>query len=64
MKDAAKDGAFPRKDLREALLEFKLQQQKANMLDLSSLEQTVEGGAIEPEGSYNQVEALHLCASL
>ena len=59
LKDAAKDGAFARKDLRETLIEFKQQQQKANMLDLSSLEQTVEGGTIKPEGFFKQAGDLY-----
>jgi len=43
-KDFAKDTAFPNKDLRESLLEFKVQKNKSDIM----------GGfdEIEPEGSY------------
>lgn len=34
IKDAAKDLAFPHKDLRESLLDFKKQKTKAQMLDM------------------------------
>lgn len=44
MKDAARDAAFPQKDLRESLLDFKVQTQKNHLL---------EGGLeMELEGSY------------
>lgn len=33
LKDAAKDTAFPSKDLREGLLEFKIQERKSRMMD-------------------------------
>lgn len=51
LKDFAKDTAFPTKDLRESLLEFKLQSQKSKMMDLGSLDEM-----IEPAGSYNNTE--------
>ena len=54
LKDAAKDAAFPSKDLRESLLEFKIQNQKANMLRDDSLESVVEGGVMEPDSSYQK----------
>ncbi len=37
LKDSTRDTAFPQKDLRESLLEFKLKKQKADMID-STLE--------------------------
>ena len=43
MKDAARDMAFTEKDLRESLLEFKVQAQKNNMFE--------SGMEIEPDGS-------------
>ena len=42
-KDSAKDIAFPNKDLRHSLLEFKIQNQKVNMLDMGNLEAGVMG---------------------
>ena len=54
LKDATKDIAYPTKDLRESLLEFKLQNQKANMLKDDSLELMVESGVMEPDGSNKQ----------
>ena len=54
LKDASKDVAFPTKDLRESLLEFKLQNQKANMLKDDTLELMVESGVMEPDGSNKQ----------
>ena len=50
-KDFARDTAFPTKDLREGLLEFKLQNQKSKMVDLGGLDDV-----IEPVGSYKQME--------
>lgn len=50
-KDFARDMAFPTKDLREGLLEFKLQNQKSKMVDLGGLDDV-----IEPVGSYKQME--------
>jgi len=50
-KDFARDTAFPIKDLREGLLEFKLQNQKSKMLDLGGLDDV-----IEPVGSYKNTE--------
>jgi hypothetical protein len=52
LKDSAKDMAFPQKDLRESLLEFKLQSQKSKMMDLGSLDEI-----IEPDGSYKNTES-------
>jgi len=54
LKDATKDVAYPTKDLRESLLEFKLQNQKANMLKDDTLELMVESGVMEPDGSNEQ----------
>ena len=51
LKDSAKDMAFPQKDLRESLLEFKLQSQKSKMMDLGGLDEI-----IEPDGSYKNTE--------
>lgn len=50
-KDFAKDTAFPIKDLREGLLEFKLQNQKSKMMDIGGLDDV-----IKPAGSYKQME--------
>jgi len=52
LKDFAKDIAFPAKDLRESLLEFKLQNQKANMM----------GGlddVLEPDGLKTTERDMH-----
>ena len=49
LKDSAKDTAFPAKDLRESLLEFKLQSQKSKMM--GGLDEM-----IEPIGSYKNME--------
>ena len=52
LKDFAKDTAFPAKDLRESLLEFKLQNQKANMM----------GGlddVLEPDGLKSMERDMH-----
>jgi len=50
LKDSAKDMAFPTKDLRESLLEFKLQSQKSKMM--GGLDEM-----IEPIGSYKNMES-------
>jgi hypothetical protein len=50
-KDFARDTAFPTKDLREGLLEFKLQNQKSKMMDIGGLDDV-----IEPAGSYKNTE--------
>ena len=50
LKDFSRDTAFPQKDLRESLLEFKLQDQKSKMLDMDDLEHSL---AANPDG-YNQ----------
>lgn len=55
LKDFARDTAFPVKDLRESLLEFKLQNQKANMM--GGLDDVIEpDGLKSTEGDmhYNQ----------
>jgi len=52
LKDSAKDMAFPNKDLRHGLLEFKLQKNKANMMDFGGLDEM-----IEPVGSYKNMES-------
>lgn len=52
MKDFVRDTAFPSKDLREGLLEFKLQNQKSKMVDLGGLDDV-----IEPGGSYKNTES-------
>ena len=52
LKDFARDTAFPVKDLRESLLEFKLQNQKANMM----------GGlddVLEPDGLKTTERDMH-----
>ena len=52
LKEFAKDIAFPAKDLRESLLEFKLQNQKANMM----------GGlddVLEPDGLKTTERDMH-----
>jgi hypothetical protein len=41
-KDFAKDTAFPTKDLREGLLEFKLQNQKSKMMEIGGLDDVIE----------------------
>lgn len=48
MKDAAKDAAFPQKDLRESLLDFKVQAQKNNLL--GGLEMELEGSYLTQTG--------------
>ena len=56
MKDSARDTAFPQKDLRESLLEFKVQNQKNQMMEgdlemgLDSTYQTEPGGINPQEG--------------
>ena len=56
MKDSARDTAFPQKDLRESLLEFKVQNQKNQMMEgdlemgLDSTFQTEPGGINPQEG--------------
>lgn len=50
-KDFARDAAFPTKDLREGLLEFKLQNQKSKMVDLGGLDDVME-----PLGSHKNTE--------
>lgn len=56
LKDTAKDTAFNAKDLRESLLEFKVQNQKADMLKDNnsefSIDTVVESGEMEPDGSH------------
>lgn len=42
LKDAARDTSFPQKDLRESLLDFKVQSQKAQMME-EGLEMGLEG---------------------
>jgi hypothetical protein len=59
LKDSAKDTNFPQKDLRESLLEFKLQNQKSQMLDMSDLENEIKGGGIEPDGSNQYKGDIH-----
>ena len=54
MKDFARDTSFPQKDLRESLLEYKVQNQKSEMLNIGDLEKQIEGGGIEPDGSDQQ----------
>jgi hypothetical protein len=49
LKDSARDTAFPVKDLRESLLEFKLQSQKSKMM--GGLDEI-----IEPDGLYIPME--------
>ena len=56
LKDSAKDIAFPQKDLRQSLLEFKLQNRKATMLDIGDLEADVMG----PDGSYQSAGDMYL----
>jgi len=41
LKDAARDTSFPQKDLRESLIDFKLQSQKAQMME-GGLEMSLE----------------------
>ena len=42
LKDAARDTSFPQKDLRESLIDFKLQSQKAQIME-GGLEMSLEG---------------------
>jgi len=51
LKDAAKDTAFPSKDLRESLLEFKLQNQKSSMLE-GGLEMELDSSQQQTGDSY------------
>jgi len=53
LKDAARDTSFPQKDLRESLLDFKLQSQKAQMLQ-GGLEMSLEGSHQPEKGDLYQ----------
>ena len=53
LKDAARDTSFPQKDLRESLLDFKLQSQKAHMLQ-GGLEMSLEGSYQPEKGDLYQ----------
>jgi hypothetical protein len=52
MKDAVRDMAFPQKDLRESLLEFKLQTHKNQLLE-GDLEMELDGSYFTPTGDTN-----------
>jgi len=52
LKDAARDASFPQKDLRESLLEFKLQSQKAQMME-GDLEIGAEDSLHNTTGDYH-----------
>lgn len=58
-KDLARDLAFPQKDFRNSLLEFKLQERKSRMLDTGGLEEEMGRGEIEPDGSYKQTGDIY-----
>jgi hypothetical protein len=49
LKDAARDAAFPQKDLRESLLDFKLQAQKNRLIE-GDLETELEGSYLAQRG--------------
>ncbi len=64
LKDAAKDTAFPAKDLREGLLEFKLQNQKSQMMmDMNDVNDVNQIGGLEkeigPDGPQEQTGDLN-----
>jgi len=52
MKDTARDISFPQKDLRESLLEFKLQTQKNQLLE-GDLEMELDGSYLTKTGDTN-----------
>ena len=52
MKDTARDLAFPQKDLRESLLEFKLQTHKNQLLE-GDLEMELDGSYLTKTGDIN-----------
>ncbi|MFC1829022.1 hypothetical protein ACFL0O_05365 [Thermodesulfobacteriota bacterium] len=58
LKDSVKDTSFPQKDLRESLLEFKVQNQKSQMLEgglemeLDSSHQEQKGDSYQPQTMY------------
>ena len=56
LKDAAKDTAFPAKDLREGLLEFKLQDKKSEMMNQFDGVNQNEMGGLEIELDSSQKE--------
>ena len=53
LKDCARDTSFPQKDLRESLLDFKQQTQKAQMM-AEGLEMSLEGSDKHEEGEQYQ----------
>ena len=53
LKDCARDTSFPQKDLRESLLDFKQQTQKAQMME-EGLEMSLEGSDKHEEGEQYQ----------
>lgn len=59
LKDFSHDTSFCQKDLRESLLEFKIQNQKSRMLDASDLEFEIQKDTIEPDGYNNQTGDLY-----
>jgi len=60
LKDAAKDTAFPAKDLREGLLEFKLQDQKSQMMmDMNQMDIGGLENEIGPDGPQKQTGDLN-----
>lgn len=58
LKDSVRDTSFPQKDLRESLLEFKLQNQKSQMIEgglemeLDSSQQLNQGDSYQPQTMY------------
>lgn len=48
LKDAARDISFPNKDLRNSLLELKVQNQRQHMLNMSDIEMSVFNTGSEP----------------
>jgi len=53
LKDCARDTSFPQKDLRESLLDFKQQTQKAQMM-VEGLDMSLEGSDKHEEGEQYQ----------
>lgn len=53
LKDAARDTSFPQKDLRESLIDFKLQSQKAQMME-GGLEMSLEDSNQTEKGDVYQ----------
>ncbi len=58
MKDSARDMSFPQKDLRESLLEFKLQTHKNRLLE-GDLEMGLDGSYLTQTGDINSKQTYY-----